>query len=165
MLFVGGVAFSVQSLWIVGLMVLVFVALYFFGMRTRMGKKMTATATDPRAARMSGISANRMIILAFSISPPSSAISGAWPCRRSYRCRTRREASLASTASWAPSSEDGAPAGGAALGGLALGVIQSLASGVLPAGYQDAIAFGLLILILYFRPQGLLGTTIAEGEF
>ena len=47
--------------------------------------------------------------------------------------------------------------GGAVVGGLTLGIIQSLCTGILPAGYQDAIAFALLILILYFRPQGLLG--------
>jgi branched-subunit amino acid ABC-type transport system permease component len=35
---------------------------------------------------------------------------------------------------------------------------------VLPAGWQDAIAYALLILILYFRPQGILGTTMTEGE-
>jgi len=53
---------------------------------------------------------------------------------------------------------------GAVVGGLALGIIQSLVTGFLPAGYQDAIAYALLILVLYFRPSGLLGVRSAEGE-
>ena len=53
---------------------------------------------------------------------------------------------------------------GAVIGGLVLGIIQSVFAGVLPAGWQDGIAFVILILLLYFRPQGLLGTTMTEGE-
>ena len=44
------------------------------------------------------------------------------------------------------------------------GLIQSLLTGIMPTGWENAIAFALLILILYFRPQGLLGTTMSEGE-
>jgi branched-chain amino acid transport system permease protein len=50
------------------------------------------------------------------------------------------------------------------VGGLALGIIQSLATGFVPAGYQDAIAFAILILVLYFRPSGLLGVRSSESE-
>ncbi len=52
---------------------------------------------------------------------------------------------------------------GAVVGGLALGIIQSLVTGFLPAGYQDAIAYAILILVLYFRPSGLLGAS-GRGE-
>jgi branched-chain amino acid transport system permease protein len=50
------------------------------------------------------------------------------------------------------------------VGGLALGIIESLVTGVLPTGYQDAVAYALLILLLYFRPSGLLGVPSSEGE-
>jgi len=53
---------------------------------------------------------------------------------------------------------------GAVVGGLILGIVQSLVTGFLPAGYQDAIAFAILILDLYFRPSGVLGVRSAEGE-
>ena len=53
---------------------------------------------------------------------------------------------------------------GAVVGGLALGIMQALATGLVPAGYKNAIAFLILLIVLYFRPQGLLGTKITEGE-
>jgi branched-chain amino acid transport system permease protein len=161
MLWIGGVAIAPQNLWVIGLMLLIFVALYFLGSRTRVGKKMTATATNPNAARMSGISTNSMVILAISsaiaaiggiaigsLIPMTYTVGGIWGLNGFVG---------AILGGWGSS-------GGAVIGGLTLGIIQSLSTGFMPAGYQDAIAFGLLILILYFRPQGLLGTTMAEGE-
>ena len=53
---------------------------------------------------------------------------------------------------------------GAVVGGITLGVIQSFATGWLPVGYQDAIAFVVLIAVLYLRPQGLMGSPAIEGE-
>jgi branched-chain amino acid transport system permease protein len=160
---IGGVAFSVQNLWVVGLMLVIFVALYFLGSRTRVGKQMTATATNPNAARMSGISTQRMIILAFAISSAIGAIGG-------LAVASVIPMTYSAGAAWGLSGFIGAilggwgSSGGAVIGGLVLGIIQSFFSGVLPAGWQDAIAFAILILLLYFRPQGLLGTTMTEGE-
>lgn len=162
-LWIGDVNVAVQNLWVVGLMILIFVALYFLGSRTRIGKQMTATATNPNAARMSGISTQRMIILAFAISSLIGAIGG-------IAVGSLIPMTYNSGANWGLSGFVGAilggwgSSGGAVIGGLVLGIIQSIAAGVLPAGWQDAIAFVILILILYFRPQGVLGTVMTEGE-
>ena len=160
---IGGIHVAEQSLWVVGLMAVVFVALYFLGSRTRVGKQMTATATNPNAARMSGISTQRMIILAFAISSAIGAIGG-------LAINSVIPLTYSSGAIWGLTGFVAAilggwgSSGGAVIGGLALGIIQSIFAGVLPAGWQDGIAFLLLILILYFRPQGILGTTMTEGE-
>jgi branched-chain amino acid transport system permease protein len=160
---VGGVHVAVQSLWVVGLMVVIFVALYFFGQRTRVGKQMTATATNPNAARISGIPTQKMIILAFGISSAIGAIGG-------LAINAVIPLTYTSGALWGLTGFVAAilggwgSSGGAVLGGLVLGIIQSIFAGVLPAGWQDGIAFVILILLLYFRPQGLLGTTMTEGE-
>ena len=46
---------------------------------------------------------------------------------------------------------------GVVLGGLLLGVAEALASGLISSGYRDAVAFLILLLVLFFRPQGLIG--------
>jgi branched-chain amino acid transport system permease protein len=51
---------------------------------------------------------------------------------------------------------------GAALGGMLIGLLETFVSGTRASTFRDAIAFGILILILLFRPAGLLGTTRAE---
>jgi len=159
----GGVHIKVQSLWVVGLMIVIFVLLYFFGQRTRVGKQMTATATNPNAARISGIPTQRMIILAFAISSAIGAIGGL--AINSVIPLTYTSGALWGLTGFVAAILGGwGSSGGAVLGGLALGIIQSIFAGVLPAGWQDGIAFVILILLLYFRPQGLLGTTMTEGE-
>jgi branched-chain amino acid transport system permease protein len=159
----GGVHVATQSLWVVGLMIVLFIALYFFGQRTRVGKQMTATATNPNAARISGIPTQRMIILAFAISAAIGAIGGL--AINSVIPLTYTSGALWGLTGFVAAILGGwGSSGGAVLGGLVLGIIQSIFAGVLPAGWQDAIAFVILILLLYFRPQGLLGTTMTEGE-
>ncbi len=159
----GGVHVKVQSLWVVGLMIVIFIVLYFFGQRTRVGKQMTATATNPNAARISGIPTQRMIILAFAISSAIGAIGGL--AINSVIPLTYTSGALWGLTGFVAAILGGwGSSGGAVLGGLVLGIIQSIFAGVLPAGWQDAIAFVILILLLYFRPQGLLGTTMTEGE-
>jgi branched-chain amino acid transport system permease protein len=162
-LFVGKVAVFPQSLWVIGLMVLVLVGLYALTNRTRVGKQMTATANDPGAASLSGVSTGRMIILAFAISAAIGALGGIaiTPINSTNYLSGGIFALSGFVAAilggWGSSS-------GAVVGGLALGIIESLVTGVLPTGYQDAVAYALLILLLYFRPSGLLGVPSSEGE-
>jgi branched-chain amino acid transport system permease protein len=160
---IGGVHVAVQSLWVVGLMIVMFVGLYFLGQRTRVGKQMTATATNPNAARISGISTQRMIILAFAISAAIGAVAGL--SINSVIPLTYQSGAVWGLTGFVAAILGGwGSSGGAVVGGLLLGIIQSIFAGVLPAGWQDGIAFLILILILYFRPQGILGTTMSEGE-
>ena len=162
-LFFGKVAVFPQSLWVIGLMVLVLIALYLLTNRTRVGKQMTATANDPEAASLSGVNTGRMIILAFAISAAIGALGG-------IAITPINSTSYLSGGIYALSGFVAAILGGwgsssgAVVGGLALGVIQSVATGFLPAGYQDAIAYLILILVLYFRPIGLLGVPASESE-
>jgi branched-chain amino acid transport system permease protein len=162
-LFVGKVAVFPQSLWVIGLMVLVLIGLYSLTNLTRIGKQMTATANDPGAASLSGVSTGRMILLAFAISAAIGAVGGIaiTPISStSYQSGGIYALSgfvAAILGGWGSSS-------GAVVGGLALGIIQSVATGFLPTGYQDAVAYAILILVLYLRPSGLLGIPSGEGE-
>ncbi len=160
---VGGVAVFRQSLWVIGLMVIVLIALYALTSFTRTGKQMTATANNPAAASLSGVNTGRMIVLAFVISAAIGALGG-------LAITPIQATSYSSGGIYALSGFVAAILGGwgsvsgAVVGGLALGIIQSFVSGVLPAGYQEAVAFAVLILVLYFRPTGLLGLRTSEGE-
>jgi len=162
-IFVGGVAVFRQSLWVIGLMILVLIGLYLLNNYTRLGKQMTATANDSDAASLSGVKTGRMIVLAFVISAAIGGLGG-------IAVTPINQTSYLSGGIFALSGFVAAVLGGwgssvgAVVGGLALGIVQSLVTGFLPAGYQDAVAFAILILVLYFRPSGILGVQSAEGE-
>lgn len=162
-LFLGGVSVAPQSLWIVGVMIVVSVALYWLNSHTKIGRRMTATATNPSAASLCGVSTGRIVIVAFVISATIGALGGISIASvvpvsfQSGGVFGLNGFVAAILGGWGSS-------GGAVLGGLSLGLIQSLATGVVPAGYQDAIAFALFILVLYFRPQGILGAPVVDGQ-
>ena len=162
-IFFHGVAVFRQSLWVIGLMVVVLIAVYFLTNFTRVGKQMTATACDPGAARLSGVSTGRMILLAFAISAAIGALGGI--AIAPINVTSYQSGGVYALAGFVAAILGGwGSSAGAVVGGLALGVIQSLAVGLVPAGYQDAIAYAVLILVLYFRPTGLLGLRATEGE-
>ncbi len=158
-----GVAVFRQSLWVIGLTVLILIGLYALTSFTRTGKQMTATSNDPSAASLSGIRTGRMIVLAFVLSAVVGGLGG-------MSISSITATSYTSGGIYALSGFVAAILGGwgsvsgAVVGGLALGIVQSFVSGVLPAGYQDAVSYALLILVLYFRPSGLLGVPSSEGE-
>jgi branched-chain amino acid transport system permease protein len=162
-IFIGKVAIFRQYVWVIGLLILVVLGLWALNRFTRTGKQMTATASNPAAASLSGVKTGRMIILAFVISAAIGALGGIafTPIHETYYLSGGIYALSGFVAAvlggWGSAS-------GAVVGGLALGVIESFASGILPAGYQTAIAFVILILVLYFRPTGLLGLPQSEGE-
>jgi branched-chain amino acid transport system permease protein len=161
---VGGVYVSWQAVWMIGIMIVCLVALYVLNNHTLMGKRMTATATNPMAASLSGINVSRMILLSFAISGAIGAIGGiaisnyvgglTYATGGIYGMMGFIAAVLGG---WGSST-------GAVVGGMALGIAQALATGLVPAGYKNVPAFIILLIVLYFRPQGLLGTHIPEGE-
>jgi branched-chain amino acid transport system permease protein len=161
---IGGVYISLQSLFIIGITAVVLIILFYLNNRTTLGKRMTATATNPMAASLSGINVARMITISFIISAAIGAIGGIaisnYVGGISYAAGGRYGMMgfiAAVLGGWGSST-------GAVVGGLALGVAQALGTGLVPAGYKDAVAFLILLVVLYFRPQGLLGTKIPEGE-
>jgi branched-chain amino acid transport system permease protein len=160
---IGGVHVPRQSLWVIGLMVLVLIGLYLLTNYTRIGKQMSATAADPGAASLSGVSTGRMVLLAFALSAAIGAMGG-------IAVNPLSQTTFASGGAYALWGFVAAILGGwgsstgAVVGGLGLGLIQSLALGFVPAGNEDAIAYAILILFLYFRPTGVLGVPSGEGE-
>jgi len=152
-----GLILRAQSLWIWGTVAVVLAALLFFFERTMMGKALRACAVNRRAAELMGISPSRMSLLAFAMAAALGAIGGIVfaPATRPmydmglvFGLKGFVAAIMAGMMS---------PLG-AVLGGLILGVAENVGAGVTGLyGYRDVIAFVILILILLFRPQGLIG--------
>jgi branched-chain amino acid transport system permease protein len=152
---------AVRILVIVTAIVLM-VALDYLVRRTRLGRAMRAVAIDREAAAMMGVDVDRVIVMTFFI---GSALAGAAGVL----------IGLAFTQVWHLMGFTAGLKGftaavvggignipGAMLGGLLLGLTESLAVGFISPTYKDLIAFVVLVLVLLVRPTGLLGTKIQQ---
>jgi branched-chain amino acid transport system permease protein len=162
-LHIAGVAVGRQGLWVIGVTALVLVGLYFLANRTLIGKKMTATASNPTAARTCGIRTGRMVMLAFAISAAIGALGGI--CVSSISPTTYQAGGVLGISGFIAAIVGGwGSSAGAVVGGLTVGIATSLLTGVMPAGYASVASFLLLVIVLYFRPSGILGTGLSEGD-
>ena len=123
---------------------------------TRYGKAIVACALDRDTARLMGINVDRMVALTFII---GSALSGAAGIMMAiyYNATYPRMGFLPGLKAFSAAILGGVGnIPGAILGGLLLGVAESLGAAYISSGYKDAIAFIILILVLLVRPQGIL---------
>ena len=123
---------------------------------TRYGKAIVACALDRDTARLMGINVDRMVALTFFI---GSALSGAAGIMMAiyYNATYPRMGLLPGLKAFSAAILGGVGnIPGAILGGLLLGVAESLGAAYISSGYKDAIAFAILILVLLIRPQGIL---------
>ena len=162
-LLIWGVPITPQSMWVLGATFLLLICLYLLSHRTLMGKAMEASSTDPLGADLSGISRNLMVFLAFGVSAGMGAIAGIFITPifyTSYNAGTLiglKGFVAAVLGGWGKNS-------GAILGGFVLGVVESLSVAFIPSGYKDAVAFVILLLILHFRPKGILGSPFIDSR-
>jgi branched-chain amino acid transport system permease protein len=160
---IGKVALAPQSLWVLGATFCLLVVLHFLSHRTLVGKAMEASSTDPLGADLSGISRNLMVFFAFGASAAMGSIAGILITPIFYTGYSSgtllglKGFIAAVLGGWGKNS-------GAILGGFALGVVESLSVAFIPAGYKDGVAFVVLLLILYFRPKGILGSPYIDSR-
>jgi branched-chain amino acid transport system permease protein len=145
-----------QNLWVLGLTVVLVAALEAFFRLTLVGKAMRACSYNPRAARLVGIAAGRMVQLSFGVSAALGAGAGILIAPLTLGVYDMGTMLGLKGFSAAIIGGLGSLLGGV-LGGLILGVAEALASGLISSGYRDAVAFLLLLLVLFVRPQGLVG--------
>ena len=138
------------------------VALTLFTSRTKMGKAMRAVSEDKGAATLMGINVNFTISLTFAIGSGLAAIAGVLLCT-AYPTLMPTTGSMPGIKAFTAAVFGGIGSiPGAMIGGILLGVIEILARAYISSELADAIVFGVLIVVLIFRPTGLLGKQIHE---
>ncbi|MCE5242184.1 MAG: branched-chain amino acid ABC transporter permease [Syntrophobacteraceae bacterium] len=147
-----------QSLWILFFSIVTLGFLYFFFHRTLLGKAVRAAADNPHGAVLIGISVRRLVALAFAMSGALGAMAGilitpitsmSYDTGLMLGLKGFAGAILGGYGSTA----------GAVAGGLLLGVLESFGAGLISSAYKDALAFLILLVILFVRPAGLFGST------
>jgi branched-chain amino acid transport system permease protein len=157
-----GVDIPVIRLVIIGVSVLLMLALYWFIERTRTGAAIRAAAIDQGAARLMGINVNRVISLIFLIGPALGAAAGVMVGLLYGQIKYDMGVSYGLKAFTAAILGGIGNIPGAMVGGILLGVVEALGAAYISIAWKDAIAFCTLILILIFRPTGILGERVAD---
>ncbi|MDI6901032.1 MAG: branched-chain amino acid ABC transporter permease [Anaerosomatales bacterium] len=153
---------STLQFLIVGVTIALLVLLDTFVARTKMGKAMRATSQDRDAAGLMGININRVIALTFFIGPALGAAAGMFSGMY-YGNVKYNMGFIPGIKSFTAAVIGGiGNLRGAMLGGFILGFVEAIAAGFISTGYKDVIAFLILILVLIFKPGGLLGESVVE---
>lgn len=158
----GGVSFSlIQPVIFVSSIALMFL-LTWFVRSTRMGKAMRASAENPEAARLMGVSVDGVIRATFVIGSVLAAFGGTL-FAMNYGSINFHDGYLAGLKAFTAAVFGGIGSiPGAMLGGVLLGVFEGLSAGYISSEWKDAFAFLLLVSVLIFRPSGLLGENLPE---
>ncbi len=167
---VGGAVINVTQILILVVTAVTLAGLMLLVHRTRLGRAMRATAENPRVAQLMGIQPDRVISATFIIGAALAALAGVmWAAN--YGSVQHSMGFLPGLKAFTAAVLGGiGNLGGAMVGGILLGLIESLGSGYLGeathglfgSNYQDVFAFLVLILVLTLRPQGLLGERVAD---
>lgn len=153
---VSGVVISFHDIGVLAVALVLIIALQLFLSRTMTGRAMQATAQNPETARVLGINIERMILYTFVINAVLVTVA-AILVTPVYLAKFDNGASLGLIAFIAAIVGGFNQMRGALLGGLLIGVINNLTVAYLSAAYRDAIPLLLLIVVILFKPEGLLG--------
>ena len=152
----GGAAILPQSLVVLASATVIVVVLWLFIDRTMLGKAVIATAANRLAARLIGVDTRSIVDFSFAVSAAIGAIAGILItpiALTSYDAGT-----LLALKGFAAAMLGGiGSALGAVLGGLILGMLEAFSAGYLSSKYKDAVAFLVILAVLFAMPQGLLG--------
>jgi branched-chain amino acid transport system permease protein len=156
-----GASLLPQSLWVGGVTAGTLLAMKAYFDHTIFGKAMLACACDRKAAALVGISVETMVTLSFALSALVGALGGV--ILAPITLTSYDVGILLGLKGFAACILGGlGNPFGAVAGGVILGVLESLAAGFISSGYKDAVAFLILLMLLFFRPTGLFGSRGAE---
>ena len=153
---IGGATLVPQSLWVMGItLVVVLLLTWFFG-RTLLGKALLATSHNRLAAQLVGINVRHVLLASFGLSAALGAVAGILIAPITFT--SWDVGVMLGLKGFAAAILGGLGSGpGAVLGGVALGVIEAMGAGYLSSAYKDVVAFVIILAVLFFLPSGLLG--------
>ena len=157
-----GIRITTLQAFIIAASVFLMIVLHLFVRKTRLGKAMRATAQDKRMAGLVGIDINKVIAITFVIGSGLAAAAGVMVAMYygSVNFYIGYVAGIKAFTAAVLGGIGNIP--GAMLGGLILGLVESLGAAYISSEYKDAFAFLILILVLVVRPTGLLGERVPE---
>ncbi|MBR9839374.1 MAG: branched-chain amino acid ABC transporter permease [Rhodobacteraceae bacterium] len=150
-----------QSLWVIGGALAVFVGLWIFFTRTLTGKAVLATANNRVAAQLVGINTGWVMTLSFGLSAAIGAFAGVLVTPITLVGYDVGVALALKGFAAAMLGGMGNPKG-ALVGGLLLGCFEALTAGYLSSQYKEAVAFIVILAVLFVMPQGLFGRKSTE---
>jgi branched-chain amino acid transport system permease protein len=167
---IGGALLAPKQLLILVVSATMMIALMLLVNRTKLGRAMRATAENPRIAGLMGVNANQVIAATFAIGAALAAVAGVLVAMN-YNIAQFSMGFIPGLKAFTAAVLGGiGNLAGAVVGGLLLGVIESLGAGYigdltggfLGSHYQDIFAFVVLIVVLVFRPSGIMGERVAD---
>lgn len=160
--FLGNATITLMQLIILTVSVAEMVFLNFFVKKTKLGKAMRATSQDIKMASLVGISPNKVITLAFLLGSVFASTAGIL-FGLYYNTINFHDGYLAGLKAFAAAVLGGiGNIPGAMLGGILIGLAEGFGAGYLSSEWKNVFAFLILILILIFKPTGLLGERISD---
>ncbi len=158
---IAGATILPQSLWVMGVTAVIVALLAWFFGRTLLGKALLATSHNRVAAQLMGISVRRVLLVSYGLSAALGAVAGILVAPITFT--SWDVGVMLGLKGFAAAILGGMGSGpGAVLGGLALGILEAMGAGYLSSAYKDAIAFVLILVVLFFLPNGLLGKRSTE---
>jgi branched-chain amino acid transport system permease protein len=154
---IGGAVVSELQIVIIAIALAMLLGLTWLLRRTRLGRRIRAVAESPKAARVLGVDVDRIISASFFVSSALGAAAGVLfgLAFNNVAPDMGRSVELKGLAVIVLGGMGSMP--GAALAGLALGLLEVFTVAWIGSSYRDAVAFGVLFLVLVLRPRGLLG--------
>jgi branched-chain amino acid transport system permease protein len=155
---IGGAVVSELQIVIIAIAIAMLLGLTWLLRRTRLGRRIRAVAESPKAARVLGVDVDRIISASFFVSSALGAASGVLfgLAFNNVSPDMGRSVELKGLAVIVLGGMGSMP--GAALAGVALGLLEVFTVAWVGSSYRDAVAFGILFLVLVLRPRGLLGS-------
>ena len=154
--FIGNVAISTQTLWVVGTLTITSAGLWAYFNRTLTGKAMLACAENPNGAQLVGIDLGSMAMRTYVLATAIGAIAGVVSAPlTSVSYDGGLSAALHGFIAAIFGGLGSYP--GAVVGGLVVGLLEAVATGYISSEFKDAVTFGALLLLLTVRPNGIFG--------